>query len=371
MAKRDYYDVLGVRRDASEHDLKQAFRRLAMKYHPDRNPDDDTAQEKFKEAREAYEILGNPDRRAVYDQYGHEGLRGGLGSGGPGFGNVSDIFNEIFGEFFGGGRRRPRRGADLRYELQLDLEQAARGASVDIEVPRFVACESCNGSGAREGGVTTCESCHGSGHVRIQQAFFSVQQTCPDCGGSGQRISHPCGECHGRGRVKSERTLSVKVPAGVDSGDRIRLAGEGDAGAPGAAPGDLYVEIRVRPHPVFQRDGEHLYCEVPVSFVSAALGTEIEVPTLDGPEMLKVPGGTQTGHLFRLRGKGIQPLRRSRRGDLLCRVIVETPVGLSREQKDMLRAFEESLQGRRAGKHQPLIHRWRDSVSAFLKKVTH
>lgn len=371
MAKRDYYEVLGVRRDASEHDLKQAFRRLAMKHHPDRNPDEDTAQEKFKEAREAYEVLGDPDRRAMYDQYGHAGVENGLG-GGPGFGNVSDIFNEIFGEFFGGGRRaRPRRGSDLRYGLQLDLEEAVRGREVEIAVPKFDLCETCDGRGAKEGGVGECTTCRGAGQVRIQQGFFSVQQTCPECSGSGRMITDPCDNCHGQGRIRSEHTLSVKIPAGVDTGDRIRLAGEGDTGQPGAPPGDLYVEIEVRPHEVFQRDGEHLYCEIPVSFSTATLGDRIEVPTLDGPEELKIPAGTQTGHLFRLRGKGVQPVRRSRRGDLLCRVIVETPLSLDKKQKEALRAFEAGLSGKKANKHQPLVRKWRDKVATFLNKVTH
>ncbi|TDJ31842.1 MAG: molecular chaperone DnaJ [Gammaproteobacteria bacterium] len=369
MAKRDYYEVLGVRRDASEHDLKRAFRRLAMKHHPDRNPDDDTAQDKFKEAKEAYEILGDPDRRAMYDQFGHAGVDPGVGAG---FGNVADIFNDIFGEFFGGDRRsRPRRGSDLRYGLQLDLEEAVRGLEVQIEVPKYHLCETCDGLGAQHGGVGECSTCRGVGQVRIQQGFFSVQQTCPECRGSGRMITNPCDDCRGQGRIRSEQTLSVKIPAGVDTGDRIRLTGEGDAGQPGARSGDLYVEIEVRPHEVFQRDGEHLYCEIPISFSAATLGEKIEVPTLDGPEELKIPAGTQTGRLFRLRGKGVQPVRRSRRGDVLIRVVVETPVNLDKKQKDALRAFEAGLSGKKVGKHQPLAGKWRDKFSGFLQKVSH
>jgi molecular chaperone DnaJ len=349
MAKRDYYKVLDLARDASEADIKKAYRRLAMKLHPDRNPDDKSAEEQFKEAKEAYEVLSDARKRAAYDQYGHEGLeQRGAGAGfqsGEAFG---DIFGDVFGDIFGGGRRGGRaqvfRGADLRYELELDLHQAVFGASVEIEVPRLAECETCNGTGAAKGSKPVeCDTCHGAGTVRVSQGFFQLQQTCPRCRGTGKIIRNPCDTCLGQGRVRRTKKLAVKIPAGVDNGDRIRLSGEGEAGRNGGPAGDLYVEVNVRQHDIFEREGEHLSCEVPVSFVTAALGGTVVVPTLEGQVSLKIPAETQSGRVFRLRDKGVKPVRGGSRGDLFCKVMVETPVNLTGEQKDLLRRFDESL----------------------------
>lgn len=372
MAKRDYYEVLGVERGADEADLKKAYRRLAMKYHPDRNPDNKSAEERFKEVNEAYEVLSDTSKRMAYDQYGHAGVDQSMG-GGAGFGaagaNFSDIFGDVFSDFFGGGRGGsrggPQRGSDLRYTLELNLEEAVRGTTVTIRVPTLVHCKSCDGSGAKKGTTpVTCTTCGGIGQVRMQQGFFSVQQTCPRCHGSGKMIADPCPECHGQGRVEEHKTLSVKVPAGVDSGDRIRLAGEGEAGTLGGPPGDLYVVVSVREHPIFQRDGKHLYCEVPISFADAALGGELEVPTLDGRVKLKIPEGTQTGKLFRLRGKGVAPVRGGAAGDLMCRVVVETPVNLSKRQRELLEEFRGSLQGNSS--HSPKASGWFEGMKRFF-----
>jgi len=352
MAKRDYYKILEVARDASEADIKKAYRRLAMKLHPDRNPGDHETEERFKEAKEAYEVLSDAQTRATYDQYGHEGLEARRGAGGgAGFNPgeaFGDIFGDVFGDIFGGGRRGGRsqvfRGADLRYELELDLQQAVFGTSTEIEVPRLAECETCHGSGAAKGSqATDCETCHGSGTVRVSQGFFQLQQTCPRCRGRGKVVKNPCDTCLGQGRVRRTKKLSVKIPAGVDNGDRIRLSGEGEAGRNGGPSGDLYVEINVRSHPIFEREGEHLSCEVPVSFATASLGGTVIVPTLDGQVSLKIPAETQSGRQFRLRDKGVKPVRGGTRGDLFCRVMVETPVNLNSEQKDLLRRFEESL----------------------------
>ena len=291
MSKRDYYEILGVSKGADEAELKKAYRRLAMKYHPDRNPDSDEAEDKFKEAKEAFDILSDPQKRQAYDQFGHAGVdpsQGGFGGGGAGGASFSDIFGDVFGDIFGGARgggggHRARRGADLRYNLELSLEEAVHGTQAKIHVPTYVNCEPCDGSGAKKGSKpVTCDMCGGAGQVRMQQGFFSIQQTCPQCHGQGTMIKDPCNSCHGQGRIKKEKTLQVKVPAGVDTGDRIRLSGEGEAGGPGATPGDLYVQIHVKNHPIFQRDGDDLYCEVPISFSTACLGGELEVPTLDG-----------------------------------------------------------------------------------------
>lgn len=369
MSKRDYYEILGVSRDVSEQELKKAYRRIAMKYHPDRNPDDADAEEKFKEATEAYEVLSDADKRAAYDQFGHAGVSGGAGMGGGagGFGSFSDIFGDVFGDIFGGGGRGrggPARGADLRYTLELSLEDAVKGTTVKIRVPTLASCDVCDGSGAKAGSKpSTCTTCGGIGQVRMQQGFFSVQQTCPNCRGRGTVISDPCRKCHGQGRVEETKTLSVKVPPGVDSGDRIRLAGEGEAGMDGGPPGDLYVQVAVKPHSIFERDGKHLYCEVPIGFVEAALGGELEVPTLDGRVKLKVPAETQTGKLFRLRGKGVSPVRGGAPGDLLCRVVVETPVNLSSKQKELLREFQESMSGT---KNSPRQSSWFEGVKNFF-----
>jgi molecular chaperone DnaJ len=374
MAKRDYYEVLGCGRDASEADLKKAYRRLAMKYHPDRNPDDAEAEAKFKEAKEAYEVLTDKDKRSAYDQFGHAGVDAGAGRPG-GFGNAeafSDIFGDVFGDIFGGGRRTRSqvfRGADLRYELELGLEQAVAGDSVNIDVPTQVGCTRCDGKGAEPGtSPTPCRTCGGAGQVRAQQGFFSIQQTCPNCKGTGSTIETPCKDCAGRGRVRKVKTLAVKVPAGVDSGDRIRLAGEGEAGRNGGPPGDLYVDIAVRSHPIFEREGQNLRCEVPISFAAAALGSSVEVPTLDGQVMLKIPPETQSGRVFRLRGKGVRSVRASGVGDLFCRVQVETPVKLTDEQKEMLQNFDAAV---RAGgdRHNPRSRSWLDSVKAFFEKM--
>ena len=328
MSKRCYYEVLSVERSVNEDELKKSFRRLAMKFHPDRNPDAD-AQEKFKEAKEAYEILSDPQKRALYDQHGHAAFEAGMGGGRGGFhADVGDIFGDIFSDIFGmgGGRGRARRGSDLRYLIELDLEEAVFGVDKQIEVPTLVECGSCDVSGSADGKTSTCSTCKGHGRVRMQNGIFSIQQACPHCAGTGKVVANPCKECHGEGRVHDERTLSIKIPAGVDNGDRIRLAGQGEAGPSGTVPGDLYVEVRVREHPIFQRDGDDLHCEIPLRFGQAALGAEIKVPTLDGEAEIRIPPETQSGKVFRLRGKGVKSVRSGRMGDLICRAVVETPV---------------------------------------------
>jgi molecular chaperone DnaJ len=373
MAKRDYYKVLDVARTATEVEIKKAYRRLAMKFHPDRNPDDHEAEDKFKEAKEAYEVLCDAQKRAIYDQYGHEGLaaRGG-GAGFSAADAFSDIFGDVFGDIFGGGRRGGRqvfRGADLRYDLELDLEQAVFGHESEIEFTTLGECEPCKGSGAAPNSkVVTCETCHGSGQVRMQQGIFAVQQTCPRCKGRGQVITEPCDSCLGQGRSRKKKNLSVKVPAGVDNGDRIRLAGEGEAGRNGGPPGDLYVEIRVREHAIFERDGSHLSCEVPVSFATATLGGTVEVPTLGGNVDLKVPAETQSGRVFRLREKGVKPVRGGPTGDLFCRVVVETPVNLTEDQKELLRKLEASMRDSTRN-HSPRQHSWLDGVKRFFEAM--
>ena len=373
MAKRDYYEVLGVDRGADESDVKKAYRRLAMKYHPDRNPDDANAEERFKEATEAYQVLTDDEKRQRYDQFGHAGVDaaagGGFGTGG--FTDIGDIFGEVFGDIFGNGsgraRTATRRGADLRYTLDLTLEQAVGGDSVDIRVPVLATCEDCGGSGAAPGtSPTVCPDCNGRGQIRVSQGFFSLQQTCPRCRGTGRIILDPCRTCGGHGRVERQKTLAVKVPPGVDTGDRIRLSGEGEAGANGAPPGDLYVQVDVAEHPIFTRDGTHLYCDVPLKFADAALGGEIDVPTLDGRVKLKVPAETQTGKLFRLRGRGVPPVRGGATGDLLCRVVIETPVRLSDKQKDLLRQFDDDLQAN-GTRHSPKESNWFQSVKSFFE----
>jgi len=375
MSKRDFYQVLGVARNATEDAIKKAYRRLAMKYHPDRNPDDKEAEERFKEAKEAYEVLTDAQKRAAYDQYGRAGLDAARGAG-QGFSPsdaFGDIFGDMFGDIFGGGRRGGRsavyRGADLRYELSLDLEQAVFGTTQEIDYQTVRECSECGGSGAARGHApVTCETCQGSGQVRITQGIFAVQQTCPRCKGRGTIITDPCPKCAGQGRTRTTKRLSVKVPPGVDTGDRIRLAGEGESGRNGGPPGDLYVEIAVREHPIFERDGAHLSCEVPVSFVIAALGGSVEVPTLEGQAAIKVPAGTQSGRVFRLRDKGIRPVRGGATGDLFCRVMVETPVELNAEQKDLLRKFEGALasDGKR---HNPRQRSWLEGVRQFFGRM--
>ncbi len=377
MSKRDYYEVLGVSKSDDEKAIKKAYRRLAMKYHPDRNPDDEEAAEKFREATEAYDVLTSSDKRAAYDQYGHAGVDGQAGYGGGGFGGgaggFGDIFGDVFGDIFGGGGRQhdpnaPQRGSDLRYRLDLNLEEAVHGTTVSIKVPTLVECDSCDGTGSADNSKpVTCSTCGGHGQVRMQQGFFSVQQTCPSCHGRGSEIKNPCRKCHGDGRVQEQKTLSVKIPPGVDTGDRIRLTGEGEAGANGGPAGDLYVQVSVRQHNIFERDGRDLYCEVPVSFVDAALGGELEVPTLDGRVKLKIPAETQTGKLFRLRGKGVKPVRGGAQGDLLCRVLVETPVNLTERQKELLREFQDSMEDTQ-GHHSPKKNSWFDSVKKFFEE---
>jgi molecular chaperone DnaJ len=375
MAKRDYYEVLGVNRDASDEELKKAYRRLAMKHHPDRNPDNAKAEENFKEAKEAYEILADPDKRAAYDQFGHAGVDQtagmGAGAGAAGFGGFADAFGDIFGDIFGGaagrGRSNVYRGADLRYNLEVSLEEAARGTETRIRIPTMEECETCHGSGAKPGTEpVSCPTCHGHGQVRMTQGFFSIAQTCPKCHGSGKVVQNPCTSCSGNGRIKRQKTLSVKIPSGVDEGDRIRLSGEGEAGVNGGPSGDLYVIIHVRPHDVFSRDGNHLHCEMPVSFTKAALGGEIEIPTLDGYAKIKIPAETQSGKVFRLRGKGIKGVRSSSYGDLMCHVVVETPVKLTARQKELLAELEEINQSD-GSRHNPRAKSWMDKVKDFFE----
>jgi molecular chaperone DnaJ len=375
MTKRDYYTVLGVNRDASDDDIKKAYRKLAMKHHPDRNPEKG-AEESFKEAKEAYEVLSDAKKRAAYDQFGHAGVDAAAGfgaagaRGAEGFGGFADAFGDIFGEIFGqqrGGRRDGTyRGADLRYNLDLSLEDAARGSDVKIRIPTLEECETCKGSGAKPGTQPkTCPTCQGRGEVRVSQGFFSIQQTCPQCRGTGKIVPEPCATCSGAGRVKRHKTLSVKIPAGVDQDDRIRLTGEGEAGANGGSPGDLYVVVNLKPHPVFQRDGADLHCEMPISFTTAALGGEIEIPTLDGHAKIKIPPETQTGQVFRLKNKGIRPVRGSVVGDLFCHVSLETPVKLTSRQKELLREFE-SINQQDPDAHSPRAKNWFDKVREFF-----
>ncbi|MHA7841627.1 MAG: molecular chaperone DnaJ [Gammaproteobacteria bacterium] len=387
MSERDLYEILGVNRDADNNTIKKAYKKLAMKYHPDRNEGDKKAEEKFKEVQGAYAVLRDEKKRAAYDRFGHAGVQGGAG-GGQGFGgfqgfeDLGDIFGQggafdegnIFDQIFGGGggRRRqhqPQRGADLRYPLDITFEQAALGATVTIRVPTLIACKPCKGTGAAKGSEPSkCGDCDGAGQVRIQQGFFVVEQTCPRCHGRGKVITNPCGTCHGQGRTQEHKSLSVKIPAGVDNGDRIRLAGEGEAGPHGAPAGDLYVQVSVKEHPIFHRDGGDLYCEMPVSFVTAALGGEIEVPTLTGKVKLKIPAETQTHRVFRLRGKGIKPIRSHSAGDLLVQVQVETPVNLSKEQRTQLKDFYAVLD-KDSKKHSPHSQTWFKRVKQFFENL--
>jgi molecular chaperone DnaJ len=368
MAKKDYYEVLGINRDASDEEIRKSYRKLAMKFHPDRNPDNPKTEERFKEAKEAYEILSNPSKRSAYDQFGHAGVDPSTGAGaGQGFGGFADAFGDIFGDIFGGGRRtHVYRGADLRYNLDISLEEAARGTDTRIRIPAMEECETCRGNGAKPGtSPTTCATCGGHGQVRMQQGFFSIQQTCPKCHGSGKVVLDPCTTCNGAGRLKQHKTLSVKIPLGVDEGDRIRLSGEGEAGVNGGPPGDLYVVIHIKPHPMFTRDHDDLHCEMPVSFTTAALGGEIEIPTLDGHAKIKIPPETQSGKVFRLRSKGMQGVRSRANGDLLCHVIVETPVRLTDRQKELLRELE-AINVADSMQHNPRAKSWMDKVKEFF-----
>ena len=372
MSKRDYYEVLGVNRDAGDDEIKKAYRKLAMKYHPDRNPDNKEAEEKFKEAKEAYEMLSDPQKKAAYDRYGHAGVDPsmGAGPGAQGFDGFADAFGDIFGDLFGGGGRGGRsnvyRGADLRYNLEITLEEAARGAEKTIRIPTVEECGTCHGSGAKPGThPKPCPTCQGHGQVRVPQGFFSIQQTCPKCHGSGKIIPDPCRDCGGAGRTKKQKTLEVKIPAGIDDGMRLRHAGHGEPGLNGGPPGDLYVEIHIRKHAVFERDHDDLHCEMPISITTAALGGEIEIPTLEGMARLKIPAETQSGKVFRLRGKGIKNVRSHVHGDLMCHVVVETPVNLTERQRELLREFEEISSGN-ATRHNPKAQGWMDKVRDFF-----
>ena len=348
MAKRDYYEVLGVDRNSSADEMKSAYRKLAMKYHPDRNPDDPSAEQKFKEANEAYDVLKDDQKRAAYDQFGHAAFDGTGGPGAGGFefsSSFADVFDDLFGDFMGGGRRREsgrNRGNDLRYNMEISLEEAFEGKKAEIRVPSAVNCETCDGSGSAAGSQpVSCPTCHGRGRVRAQQGFFTVERTCPSCHGQGKIIKDPCKSCGGSGRVQKERTLSVNIPQGVEEGTRIRLAGEGEAGVRGGPPGDLYIFLSIAAHDLFQRDGKDLFCRVPISITQAALGGQVEVPTLTGSRArVSIPEGTQSGKQFRLKGKGMPGLRGQGKGDLYIQALIETPVKLTRKQKDLLRQFD-------------------------------
>ena len=386
MAKRDFYEILGVAKNATDEEIKKSYRKLAMKYHPDRNPDSKGSEDKFKEAKEAYEMLSDPQKRDAFDRYGHAGVDpnmggggGGGGFGGAGAGGFSDAFGDIFGDIFGnaargggggGGRSagpQVYRGADLRYNLDITLEQAAHGFDTTIRVPSWDSCEICHGSGAKPGTQpTTCPTCAGHGQVRMQQGFFSIQQTCPKCHGTGKVIPEPCATCAGAGRIKRNKTLEVKIPAGIDDGMRIRSSGNGEPGMNGGPPGDLYVEIHIKQHPVFQREGDDLHCEIPISYAKAALGGEIEVPTLSGKASFTLPEGTQTGKTFRLRSKGVKGVRSGYAGDLFCHVVIETPVKLTERQRELLREFEE-LTNESGAKHSPQSKSWTEKVKGFFE----
>jgi len=374
LSKRDYYEVLGCQKNTSEQELKRAYRKLAMKHHPDRNPDDATASDKFKEIQEAYDVLSDPKKKQLYDQFGHDGVNAqGMGGGFSGADAFSDIFGDVFGDIFGGASRtrkaRVYRGSDLRYELELTLEQAVFGSSIEIDVPTQVACNRCSGTGSEPGSSPVdCGTCRGEGQVRVSQGFFSVQQTCPKCKGEGKVISSPCGECTGAGRVKKRKKLTVKIPAGVDEADRIRLSGEGEAGRNGGPSGDLFVDIVLHDHPIFTRESQDLHCNIPISFATAVLGDQIQVPTLEGHLSLKIPPETQSGKIFRLRGKGVKSLRSSAVGDIYCHVHVETPVNLTETQKEMLKKFDQSLDVKENA-HSPRSTSWLDRAKDFLDKL--
>ena len=373
MAKRDYYEVLDVARNATDEEIKKAYRKLAMKYHPDRNQDNPSAEEKFKEVKEAYEMLSDSEKRAAYDQYGHAGVDpnmgagGGFGGGNP-FGDFGDIFGDIFGGM-GGRQRGPQvyRGADLRYTMEISLEDAAAGKVTQIRVPNWEECDVCHGSGAEPGtSAETCPTCQGQGQVRMSQGFFSVQQTCPTCHGTGKHIPTPCHKCHGQGKIKTQKTLEVNIPAGIEDGMRIRNAGKGEPGVNGGPSGDLFVEIHIKRHSVFERDGTDLHCTIPLAFTKAALGGEIEVPTLHGKATMNIPEGTQTGQVFRLKGKGMPHVRSaSTIGDLYVHVELEVPVKLNSEQKDLIRQLDDSLQ-RGGEKHSPKAKSWFNKVKDFF-----
>lgn len=371
MSKRDYYEVLGVAKSATEIEIKKSFRKLAMKYHPDRNPDDEQAEIKFKEVKEAYEILSDSGKRQAYDRFGHAGVSGQAGGfGAGGFGDsFSDIFSDFFGGRAGGGHQtRAERGSDLRYNLELTLEEIVTGTEIEIEIPTWAQCKKCDGSGAKEGTKpVTCSTCQGAGQIHMQQGFFAIQQTCPDCHGAGEKIEDPCTNCHGQGRIREHKKLSVKIPAGIDNGDRIRLSGEGEAGYHGGPAGDLYVQIKLKPHPVFTREDNNLFCDVPVCVTTLILGGDVDVPTLNGKVNLKIPEGTQTGKSFRLREKGIKGVRQSVAGDLFCKIQAEIPVKLTEEQQNLAKQLGESLAAN-GDKHSPTKKSWYDKVKSFFKE---
>ena len=376
MAKRDFYEILGVPKNASDEDIKKSYRKLAMKHHPDRNQGDSgkAAEEKFKEAKEAYEMLSDPQKRAAYDQHGHAGVDPNMrGGGAEGYGGFSEAFCDIFGDMFGqqrgragAGGRQMFRGADLSYAMDITLEEAARGKDAQIRIPSWDACEICKGSGAKPGTqVKSCGTCNGSGAVQMRQGFFSVQQTCPTCHGTGKIIPEPCVSCHGQGRIKKQKTVEIRIQAGIDGGMRVRSTGNGEPGTNGGPPGDLYLEIRLKKHDIFERDGDDLHCSVPVSMATAALGGEIDVPTLAGKAAIDIPEGTQSGKQFRLRGKGIKGVRSSYPGDLYCHIAVETPVKLSEHQRRLLRELDESLK-KGGNKHSPSGDSWTDRLKNFF-----
>ena len=371
MAKRDFYEILGVPKNASDEDIKKAYRKLAMKHHPDRNQGDaaKTAEAHFKEAKEAYEMLSDPQKRAAYDQHGHAGVDPNRGAG-QGYGGFAEAFGDIFGDMFGqarngrgtAGGRQVYRGNDLSYAMEITLEEAAKGKDAQIRIPSWDTCEVCHGTGAKPGTqVKTCGTCSGNGTVQMRQGFFSVQQTCPTCRGSGKVIADPCTSCHGQGKLKSQKTLEVKIPAGIDGGMRIRSPGNGEPGTNGGPPGDLYLEIRLKKHDIFERDGDDVHCTVPISMVTAALGGEIDVPTLSGKAAIDIPEGTQSGKQFRLRGKGIKGVRASFPGDLYCHIVVETPVKLNDQQRRLLRELEDSIK-KGGSKHSPTGDSWTDRL---------
>ena len=372
MAKRDYYEVLGVPKNASDEEIKKSYRKLAMKHHPDRNQGDaaKAAEERFKEAKEAYEMLSDADKRAAYDQHGHAGVDPNMrGPGGAGGSSFADAFGDIFGDMFNGqqggrgrGGRQVFRGSDLSYAMEITLEEAANGKEAQIRIPSWDECETCHGSGAKAGTKPiTCTTCHGQGAVQMRQGFFSVQQTCPQCHGTGKIIPDPCTTCHGQGKIKKQKTLEVKIPAGIDDGMRIRSVGNGEPGTNGGPPGDLYIEIRLKKHDIFERDGDDIHCSVPIGFVTAALGGEIEVPTLAGKAAIDIPEGTQAGKQFRLRGKGIKGVRGSYPGDLYCHITVETPVKLTEHQRKLLKELDESFK-KGGSKHSPNGDSWTDRL---------
>ena len=374
MSKQDFYQTLGIAKNSTDAEIKKAYRRQAMKHHPDRNPGNKASEEKFKEAKEAYEVLSDPQKRSTYDQFGHAGMNTQSGMGG-GF-NPGDSFNDIFGDMFGdifgsrrGQRSNTQRGSDLRYNLTLDLEQAVFGDTIKIKIPSLTTCSPCKGSGAKKGtSLATCQKCDGRGNVRVQQGFFTLQQTCPACRGTGQTIPYPCADCNGSGRVQKNRTISIKIPSGVDNNDRIRLSNEGEAGINGGPAGDLYVDITIREHSIFTREGSNLFCNVPTSYSTAVLGGVVKVPTIDGVVNLTIPSETQSGKIFRLKGKGITSYRDTRIGDLYCTLQIETPVNLDSEQKNLLKQFEESINSS-SQNHRPHKSSWKKSVKQFFDRL--